>query len=389
MSTLNNTKNSTSDTVNLDEVERKVSKAKALLILDHPFFGTSVSRRPIKYGDEVPTAGMSATGQMLINPAWVEPLPVKQIMFLLAHEAMHYMLSHALRRKHRDHRAWNVACDKVINDTLIDAKVGEFIDGGVTLPEGRNYASEELYDEADDDCDGGIGEDIGDATDENGQVLDDAQMKQIEAQCKIEAIQNAKLAKQAGKLPSSIERIIDEMVNVVTPWHEKLERYMSSKVRDGYSWNRPNRRFVGQGMYLPGYDYTPRMGELVIAVDTSGSLNSKELSLFQAHINRIVDTCTPEKVTVLYCDYAIGGTQEYTPDDLPIELKPVGGGGTSFKPVFTWLDSYDGEVECLIYFTDGWGDQDELDTPNTDTVWLTTEKEEFPFGEIITFEEEE
>ena len=91
---------------------------------------------------------------------------------------------------------------------------------------------------------------------------------------------------------------------------------------------------------------------------------------------------------MLYCDYAIGGTQEYTPDDLPIELKPVGGGGTSFKPVFTWLDSYDGEVECLIYFTDGWGDQDELETSISDTIWITTEKEDFPFGEVITFNEE-
>ena len=387
MSTLKNT------TVNLDEVQRKVSKAKALLILDHPFFGTAVSRRPIQYGDEVPTAGMSATGQIMLNPEWVEPLTVKEIMFLLAHEAMHYMLSHALRRQHRDHRAWNVACDKVINDTLIDAKVGTFIDGGVTLEDARFGASEQFYDENDDDMgDGGIGEDVGDIVDENGQPLDDAQIKQLEVEAKIEAIQNAKLAKQTGKLPESIERLVEEMINVVTPWHEKLERYMSAKIRDGYSWNRPNRRFVGQGMYLPGYDYVPRMGEVVIAVDTSGSLNSKELALFQGHINRIVDTCTPEKITVLYCDYAIGGTTEYTPDDLPIVLKPVGGGGTSFKPVFKWLDSYDGDVECLIYFTDGWGDQDELDqlsiTGKIDTVWLTTDKEDFPFGEVITFNEE-
>ena len=255
MSTLQNT------TVNLDEVQRKVSKAKALLILDHPFFGTAVSRRPIKYGDEVPTAGMSATGQIMLNPEWVEPLTVKNIMFLLAHEAMHYMLSHALRRQHRDHRAWNVACDKVINDTLIDARVGTFIDGGVTLEDARFGASEQFYDENDDDIgDGGIGEDVGDIVDENGQPLDDATVQQLQTQAKIEAIQNAKLAKQTGKLPESIERLVEEMINVVTPWHEKLERYMSAKIRDGYSWNRPNRRFVGQGMYLPGYDYVPRMG---------------------------------------------------------------------------------------------------------------------------------
>jgi predicted metal-dependent peptidase len=167
--------------VNQAEVERKVGKAKALLILDHPFFGTAVCRRPIKYGDAVPTAGMSAIGQMMLNPAWVENLTVKEIMFLMAHESMHYMLSHALRRKHRNHEAWNVACDKVINDTLINAGVGTFIDGGVTLTDGRNYASEELYDENDDDIgDGGIGYDVGDIVDENGQPLDESQIHQLE-----------------------------------------------------------------------------------------------------------------------------------------------------------------------------------------------------------------
>jgi len=378
------------ETINQAEVERKVGKAKALLILDHPFFGTAVSKRPIQYTNAVPTAGMSATGQMVLNPAFIEPLTVKNIMFLMAHEAMHYMLAHALRRKHRDHRAWNVACDKVINDTLIDANVGDFINGGVTLRDGRNYASEELYDENDDDMgSGGIGEDVGDPTDENGKPLDESQIHQLEAQAKIDAIQSAKAAKASGKLPASIERMVDEMVNVTTPWHEKLERYMTSKVKDGYSWNRPNRRFIGQGTYLPGTDYVARMGELVIAVDTSGSLNNKELGYFNSHINRILDTCMPEKVTVLYCDWAIGGTTEYTPDDLPIKLEPVGGGGTSFKPVFKWIEDYANEVECLIYFTDGWGDQNEIETPAVDTVWLTTEKDEFPFGEIIKFDIEE
>ena len=180
--------------------------------------------------------------------------------------------------------------------------------------------------------------------------------------------------------------MVDDMVNVTTPWHEKLERYMSSKVKDGYSWNRPNRRFVGQGVYLPGTDYTARMGELVVAVDTSGSLDITELSYFNSHINRILETCMPEKVTVLYCDSDIGGTAEYTPDELPITLKPVGGGGTSFKPVFNWIEEYAGEVECLIYFTDGYGDQDEISKPAVDTVWVTTGIEEFPFGEVVKFE---
>ena len=375
--------------VNSAEVERKVAKAKSLLILDHPFFGTAVTKRPIIYTDAVPTAAMSATGQMYINPEFAEPLTVRQIMFLLAHEAMHYMLAHSLRRKHRDAMAWNVAADKVINDTLIDAGVGDFIDGGITLDGARNNAAEELYDENDNGGGqgaGGIGNDIGDPTDDGGSPLDESQVHQLEAQAKIEAIQSAKAAKAVGKLPGAIERMIDDMINVTTPWHDILERFMQAKVKDGYSWQRPNRRFVGRGLYLPGVDYTPRMGEIIIALDTSGSIGPDEINMFNGHINRILHTCLPEKVHVIYCDYDIGGTDEYTPDDLPITAKCVGGGGTSFKPVFEWADNYDGDIECIVYLTDGYGDQDSITTDH-ETVWLTTQYEKFPFGTVIKFEE--
>jgi predicted metal-dependent peptidase len=374
---------------NLVEVQRKVGKAKALLILDHPFFGTAVTRRPIIYTDTVPTAAMSGTGQMYINPAFAEPLTVRQLMFLLAHEAMHYMLSHSLRRKHRDPKAWNIAADKVINDTLIDAGVGDFIDGGVTFDGARNHAAEELYDENEDgggQGSGGIGNDIGDPTDENGNALDDSQISALEAQAKIEAIQSAKAAKAVGKLPASIERIIDELVNVVTPWHLILERFMSGKIKDGYSWNRPNRRFVANGLYLPGVDYTPKMGEVVIAVDTSGSIGTAEINMFNAHINRVLETCNPTKVHVVYCDADVAGTETFEPDDYPVRIKPKGGGGTAFKPVFDWVDNNVDECECVIYLTDGLGDQNTF-TTHHDTIWLTTYNTDFQWGTVVEFKE--
>lgn len=366
------------------ETERKVSKAKSLLILDHPFFGTAVSKRPIQYTDNVPTAAVSATGQIYMNPAFIDPLSVKQIMFLMAHEAMHYMLSHALRRKHRDHSAWNVACDKVINDTLIDAGVGEFIDGGITLDNARQYAAEQLYDESDNQC-GGIGMDIGDPTDDNGNPLDESQLRELEAQGKVEMLQAAQAAKEAGKLPSSVQRLVDEMTKVNTPWHEILERFMHGKIRDDRSWNRPNRRFMHTGLYLPGTDFVPRMGEIVIAVDTSGSLTASDLSEFAAHINRVLETCHPEKVHVVYCDSAVQGVTEYTPDDYPVKLLPVGGGGTSFSPVFDWVSEQPFTPEVVVYLTDGYGDQHHIKQPSYDVVWLTTDNADFPFGTVVTF----
>jgi predicted metal-dependent peptidase len=373
----------------LDELQRKVGKAKSLLILDHPFFGTACTKRPIIYTDTVPTAAMSATGQMYMNVDFCAPLTVQQLMFLLAHEAMHYMLAHGLRRGHRDPQAWNVAADKVINDTLIDAGVGDFIDGGITLDGAREMAAESLYDENDDgdgQGPGGLGNDIGDPTDADGQPLDDATIHQLEAEAKIDAIQSAKAAKAVGKLPASIERMVEELVNVSTPWYDILERFMAGKIKDGYSWNRPNRRFIARNIYIPGTDYVPKMGPIVIGVDTSGSIGPDEIAMFNGHINRIIDTCNPEVVHVVYCDYDVAGVDEYTPEDFPVTIQCKGGGGTSFKPVFDWIDNNAIDPECVVYLTDGYGDQSEF-TTNHETVWLTTGTEAFDWGHVIKFEE--
>ena len=136
---------------------------------------------------------------------------------------------------------------------------------------------------------------------EDGQALDDSKIRELESEAKISAIQSAKAAKSVGKLPSSLERLVDELVNVSTPWHQILERFMQAKVKNDISWRRPNRRFIGRNIYLPGADYTPTMGTVVIGVDTSGSIGNDELAMFGGHINRILETCTPERVVVVFC----------------------------------------------------------------------------------------
>lgn len=382
-------------TYDLAEVQRKVSKAKSLLILDHPFFGTAVSKRPIIYTDTVPTAAMAGTGQMYINPEFIEtglegkPLTNRQVMFLLAHEALHYMLCHSLRMGHRSGAAWNVACDKVINDTLIDGNVGDPIEGGVYMRDARNYAAEELYDENDDgggDGPGGIGNDIGPPVDKTGKQLDEATIRGLEAQAKIDAIQSAKAAKAVGKLPGSIDRMIEQLVNVTTPWHLILEPFLVSKINDGKSWKTPNRKFISKGIYLKGRTTQPSMGTVVIGVDTSCSIGQEELDMFAGHANRILETCNPERVVVIYCDAAVNRVDEFEPDDLPIKFDACGGGGTSFKPVFDYIDDNDIEPEVVVYLTDGYGDQN-LFTTTHETVWLTTHSEAFDWGTVIKFEE--
>ena len=372
-------------TYDIDDIMRRVGKAKSLLILDHPFFGMGCSKRPIVYTDTIPTACMSATGQMYMNPAFVDPLNVPELMFLLAHEALHYMLCHSLRLGTRDAKAWNVACDKVINDTLVDAKVGDPIDGGVYMDGARDFSAEELYDDADADGPGagGIGNDVGPPCDDGGQPLDESQIHQLEAQAKIEAIQATKAAKAVGKLPGSIERLVEQLVNVSTPWHEILERFMEGKVRDNLSFNRPSKRFTTA--ILPSHDTKPSMGVAALVIDSSGSVTADEFDMYNAHINRVLHTCNPEVLHVIYCDTQVTGHDEFTVEDLPVSIKTRAGGGTEFKPAFDYLDDHGIDPEVVVYFTDGYADSDF--TTKHETVWLTTGSTNFKFGTVIKFEE--
>lgn len=376
------------------ELERRIAKAKSLLVLDHPFFGMAVSQRELIYDYNTPTASMDGRGQMRLNPYWCFQLTVSELIFLLAHEAMHYMLCHSLRMGNRDAGMWNIACDWVINDTLIDAKVGTFIEGGLTFDGARDKSAEELYADPPEDDEGGGGG--GGRGRNNGGIGDDvvscsgmseSEIKELEGKAKVEAIQNAKAAKAKGKMPAGLERMIDELINVKTPWFDILERYMTNKIKDGWSWKRPNRRFVHQGIYLPSTDYKPKMGRIVVGVDTSGSIQKPELNAFNAHVDRIIDTCNPEEVTVVYCDDAVNHVDVFTPEDFPVRLSPHGGGGTSFHPVFDYIDEHNLDPEAVVYLTDGYGNQDEF-TSQYDTVWLTTATTEFSWGTVVEFDVE-
>lgn len=382
-----------------------VKKAKVQLAINHPFFAQLVLNRRVTVSDAVSTAHVTVRGHITIGTRFGAALKVQQVVFLLAHEAMHYAMLHLLRRKYRDPRTWNVACDAVINDLLTNSKCGEFIDGGVNMPGSKDKTSEKVYEELPQQGGKGKGQksnvsgykpgegwdDLNDDDDGQGG-LDDSQTRELEEQVRQELAQAAAVAKQQGTLPAGMERLIDDIISPRTPWHILLERFMTRLVKANLSWRRPNRRHMANGFYMPSSDKIPQMGPVVIAVDTSGSIGP-ELPHFFGHVNRILEVCRPEKVYIMPCDAEVHGVIELTTDDLPVTMDMVskkgmakGGGGTSFKPPFRKVQKLGLEPEVLVYLTDMYGDFPEKPAPY-DTIWLSTTKDmKAPFGTVIWYE---
>jgi predicted metal-dependent peptidase len=185
-------------------------------------------------------------------------------------------------------------------------------------------------------------------------------------------------------MPAELERLLEQVFEPVMPWRDILYRFMTERAPDDYSWNKGNRRFLAQGLYLPSRDDIAT-GEIVVCVDTSGSIGEKELQEFGNEIDGIHKELKPTKTIVIYCDANVNKVVEFLPDD-EVKLEAVGGGGTDFRPPFKWLEKQGKVPKCLVYLTDGYGPfpEEEPEFPN---LWCITNHDITPpIGEHLILE---
>jgi predicted metal-dependent peptidase len=382
--------------------ELRIRKARTALLLDHPFFGSLLFRLKSRESRSIKT--MATDGVSLYyNPEFVGTLNSATLCGVLAHEVMHPGLHHHVRRLRRDPRRWNQACDYAINPLLLDA--------GLRLPDGvlvdnrfREMSAEQIYNQLEAEAEeqpvteDGTGDAplLGSESDGPsapvteggiGQVLDaplpDEETPSVEEQARewsVAVSQAVTLAKQAGKVPAGIERTLDGAAEAAVDWRELLRRLWSETTPADYSWMRPNRRHIWAGLYLPGV-VREGVGEIAIAVDCSGSVNSRQLRQFEAEVRSILEGQRPQRVHVLYFDAMVQNVETYEVGQR-VDLKPVGGGGTEFGPCFDWLAERGILPQTLVFLTDLYGTFP-ASTPAYPVLWASTGCRQAPFGQVI------
>jgi predicted metal-dependent peptidase len=217
---------------------------------------------------------------------------------------------------------------------------------------------------------------VWDAKTKEGKALSPAEIADVERQIDSGVQEAARAEKSIGQGSSDVtDGILKGLAKIDLPWHEILKDYLLETSAQDYSWSNPNRRFVGQGLYLPGPASVPN-GELVFAIDVSCSLEKEELENIAGHINEIVDAVQPLKTYVIYCDTTVKNPVAEFELGEDIELKYYRGGGTAFAPPFNWCLANDISPSALVYFTDGYGSVGgwpELDEePDYPVVWATS-----------------
>lgn len=364
--------------------ERKLQKAKISLMRDPKFALLSgvlmVGRTSVD--DNVPTACTNGRDEKY-GRKFIKELREQELNFLVAHEASHKMYRHLTtwKKLHDENSALaNQACDYVINLMLKDMdpeertiampkyKTGVYQGKPMGLIDERfrGMNAKQIFDILKEEDDGNGGEDGEDGEggfDEHdwggAKDLSDEEKKQLERDID-QAIRQGVMARQkiAGKGAGGIDRELQDLLEPKVDWREVLREFVKAtcRAKDTSSWRKPNRRFLGTGTYMPSM-IGEKVGHLVIAIDTSGSIGQDELSDFLSEVKGIAEEVNPSQVDLIYWDSEVAGHEEYTENDVASIIsstKPKGGGGTSPSCVSEYLKDKKIEPECIIMLTDGY-----------------------------------
>jgi len=330
---------------------KELEHAKVMLFSKNaPFISTIIFSLLYRESQDIPTAAVDGV-TCYINPDFFTALTPEERIGLLAHEAWHVAFRHMTRATSipkADHEKYNRAADYVINLLLTDASFK-------LPPEGlldRKYTdmnTEQVYNLLPEPLkDSNFTLDIipNDSPDNVAKEERDKLIEDILVQA---AIQEQKVNKGYGALPGEIIRDIERILNPKLPWEVILQNYFNDKVKEDYSWAKPNRRYFPE-FYLPSIE-VEGITHISVAVDTSGSVTKDDFAAFLTEIHSIHTTFQPELLTVIDFDTTIKAEHQLTTSDDITQIPFRGCGGTDIAPIFEWYRKNTPEV--LVIFTDG------------------------------------
>lgn len=401
--------------------QKRIETAQTKLLLQVPFFAPGVLRLPVRFEDNGRTACTDGK-QIRWDRTFFDSLKDQEVVTILAHEAGHCLFGHLWRLPPPggDWQRANIACDHVLN--LMLKEFGEvqtrkgFADpfpfpgqpGDYCCdPQYKGMAEEEVYNRLPQNPPpqgSGQGNKIGsrgnsgansgggkpsigefeapaEKNGQNGQGQSSGNGLQSDWEGTL--LQSATIAKGRGELPASLDRFVQQLVSPQLPWTELLRSWLREQASDDWNWLQPAMEYEGSGFILPSLK-SERLGPVVFATDTSGSIDNELLAKFQSEKQNCLDELRPRKVVDIYCDAKIQKVEEYSPGDR-IKCEAPGGGGTRFEPVWEYCEAMNPAPKCLVYLTDLQGSFGQA--PPFPVIWIAYgPKTEAPFGEVVYVE---
>lgn len=405
----------------------RVGLAITQLVLKHPFYaGLALRLDPVEDGN---VQRIVADGRKLrYNPQWVAEVDGNHLITHVAGCVTRCALAHHVRRGNREKGDWQAASSIIVNGILANS-------GFSMPPDMRNepeleiLSAEEVYrvihQDRQGDGDGaeeqeqpesggdsqqgqggGDRQDDGPAEDQQGaggcddakdddgnDIGEDDQPNEANAWA-MAAMQSAQIAKAYGQaIPEAIQRLVADLKRPPDDCWSRLRAFVQASCeRDDTSWKRPSRRHQGFDVLMPG-KRSERLGRIVVAVDTSGSIDERILTTFFGHMEQIGEDYEPEALEVIFGDTSFrGGPVEIERNDVfdldMLRNASRGGGGTSLDWAFQWVEeNAEKDPVCMIFLTDLMAPALQAMPPAFPVLWGCSEPEPAwmtpAFGEVI------
>jgi len=381
---------------------KEIENAFSKIILYFPALSPVIFGWEVKSSDEVPTMATDYK-RLFYSEDFVKRLTPKELRAVILHEIFHNVFLHPteitkVQSQGKDPELWTIALEIVTNASTIalTEETQEFQLPGKPYsplssdppPEGEVYfydpvgetkTAEEIYE----------------------MLIRNEKAKQVYYMllegaplCKDilppdnktdvqEAIEKAiavleKLQKQQGILPDNLNRLLKKLTTAKVPWHRILHNFVATIIAgaDDLSWSRPDFKKT-KDIILPGL-VQQELEDIVVVVDTSGSISDKALRSFASEIAKL-STYTDELVVITTDAEVHEQVKIRDTRDLLLKLKFKGGGGTDFNDVFNQVK----KCQAMVFFTDGYAIYPS-NPPKYPVLWILTSDghQRPPFGKV-------
>lgn len=328
-----------------------------------------------------------ATPTLIIDPRRFARFSPAEQEALLEHLLKHVLHLHPCRRRERNPRHWDLACDLAINPSIENLPPEAVQPDRFRLPE--NLAAEEYYqrvpqlpqlgNQPSDGC--GDQQQQKHAEQDSAEraeqqqlaTIDDHQYWQeadrtpvsLSEQVVRQMVRNA-AKKCHHEIPGELEALINSYLAPASiPWQQILRQFVGTAGRVGRTatWKRSHRRF---GNATPGLR-KKQLLNLVVGIDVSDSTDTQPLrEAFARELLQIADG-RQSRISVLYAGSRIQKIEQFTGNRQVAEIYR-GGGFTDLRPVFDHAQQMQPRPAAIIYLTDGYGPAPEQS--NIPTLWV-------------------
>lgn len=385
------------DKTSLNKASRRITEVREGLVQRYPFFGKLILRMKVKFAQ----CGTACTDMesIIFDLDFMQELNDAQLGFVMLHEVLHCVFKHCIRGKGRIPLIYNIACDIVVNSFILDTLgLKEFnICGEAVMhiapdgSEGRTTTAEQVYEmliqlkdlqELDKLYRKGTFDNHDGWDDLDAQLLSEQWDKYIRDTAGMIG------GKGHNGIPGGIRRYLKDVSHTPkTNWRQLLQDYIRFDRYD-YDFTTPDRRF--QDDYLMPSFRENVFGDTVkglwLFVDASGSVSDTELAVLMKEIYSAYEQIENISGKISFFDSVISDPISFESFDELSIAKPIGGGGTSFKGIFEYLDSVEDELpDLILIFTDGYAEfPEESVSLGIPVVWLIIDSDnEPPWGNTV------